>query len=181
MDKACSQFLKYYDNTRQGEHFHSQLALYIAKLEKVANDYMVTRSLEYNALASQLKIALFTPSTQASTQASIAANSASSAMHGRGCEPEPMILDFPPEKKADDFDIGEGMNEPKARPVKVQTKTKVNPNTIHVLSGSPKGEKPKARLTISEKKTFSDPSSEILLGYKDAASCSYVITANTDI
>lgn len=167
MEQTCSYFNKYYNNAKQGEHYHRQLTPYILKLAKVVNDYVVAKGIEHNALGVKLSV-------QAPESVSTASTMPSSVMLGE--PPKTMEIgssDFLPNNnnvETDQFEERAGKME--VEEMKTSKAMTSGGSSITIISSaSPRIDTERIPCALPENfRGFDDKSSQTLYGYKKAVS-----------
>lgn len=161
MEQTCNYFNKYYNNAKQGEHYHRQLAPYIMKLAKVINDYLVARNFERNTLGPK---PITKPSTVSTMPSSVISEESSQRMEIGNSAFSPERTNVEKEGKMEVEEIKES-----------QTNTTVAPKIVIISSDSPKNDIKSISCMLPENFLgVEDTSSQGLWGYKDAKSTAFI-------
>lgn len=167
LDHSCNCFLKYYQKTQQSQHYHTQLSIYLSKLTKVANDYIVARKLTQDALINKLCPKKPEPSDPEKIHIPVFAKSFMDSVKSKK---KVEVKEEPKETLQIIVDELELPEEGKAS----QVRTSIDPNTIKVMSSVATDNSSFVSEIIPKiPEKVEDPSSLILLGYKGATVCTH--------
>ena len=169
MDIACDKFNKYYADAIQAQHFHTQLAIYISKLTKVTNDYILARKIEKETLIKCIHVSK--PSGFG-----VQVQKGSNIVSSKAADNTQLIkISKVHDKKEKTIQLDEPMIDLPEEGKAARIHCSIDSNTIKITTSDSRLDTTSVSQiipTIPEK--AEDPSSEILLGYKKGGSQIYL-------